>query len=129
MQIQLRKICGFESKSHFIIGSQARKTFKFPFFTLQRPKTGDTLCKECFFDVFEAEIHQTIEQNALFRRGDKVAIAASGGKDSTVLAYTLKLLNERHDYGLDLFLLSIDEGITGSKRLHFSLHLFRYLIP
>lgn len=27
----------------------------------------------------------------------------------------MKLLNERHDYGLQLFLLSIDEGITGYR--------------
>jgi cytoplasmic tRNA 2-thiolation protein 1 len=27
----------------------------------------------------------------------------------------LKLLNERHNYGLDLFLLSIDEGIKGYR--------------
>lgn len=51
----------------------------------------------------------------MFKRGEKVAIAASGGKDSTVLAHTLTLLNERHDYGLDLFLLSIDEGIAGYR--------------
>jgi len=44
-----------------------------------------------------------------------VAIGASGGKDSTVLAHTMKLLNERHDYGLKLVLLSIDEGITGYR--------------
>ena len=53
--------------------------------------------------------------NNLFQRGDKVAIGASGGKDSTVLAYIMKTLNERHEYGLDLFLLSIDEGITGYR--------------
>ena len=35
--------------------------------------------------------------------------------DSTVLAYTMKLLNQRHDYGVDLVLLSIDEGITGYR--------------
>ena len=35
--------------------------------------------------------------------------------DSTVLAYTMKLLNERHDYGVELILLSIDEGITGYR--------------
>ena len=35
--------------------------------------------------------------------------------DSTVLAYVLKTLNELYDYGLDLFLLSIDEGITGYR--------------
>ena len=35
--------------------------------------------------------------------------------DSTVLAYVMKTLNERYQYGLDLFLLSIDEGITGYR--------------
>jgi len=35
--------------------------------------------------------------------------------DSTVLAYIMKLLNERHQYGLDLFLLSVDEGIAGYR--------------
>ena len=30
-----------------------------------------------------------------------------------MLAHILTLLNRRHDYGLDLFLLSVDEGITG----------------
>ena len=35
--------------------------------------------------------------------------------DSTVLAYTMKLLNERYNYGLHLYLLSIDEGITGYR--------------
>ena len=39
----------------------------------------------------------------------------TGGKDSTVLAHILTTLNERHSYGLDLFLLSIDEGITGYR--------------
>lgn len=37
------------------------------------------------------------------------------GADSTVLAHVLCLLNQRYDYGLDLFLLSIDEGITGYR--------------
>ncbi|KAE9388624.1 hypothetical protein BT96DRAFT_968065 [Gymnopus androsaceus JB14] len=82
---------------------------------LKRPKTGQQICKDCFFYVFETEIHNTIMQANLFSRGDRVAIGASGGKDSTVLAYVLKTLNERYDYGLDLFLLSIDEGITGYR--------------
>ncbi|GJJ73985.1 cytoplasmic tRNA 2-thiolation protein 1 [Entomortierella parvispora] len=82
---------------------------------LKRPKTGQQLCKDCFYHVFETEIHNTIVDNKLFRRGDRVAIGASGGKDSTVLAYVLKLLNDRYSYGLDLVLLSIDEGITGYR--------------
>ena len=82
---------------------------------LKRPKTGRPACKECFFLAFETEVHQTIVANNLFQRGDVVAIGASGGKDSTVLAYVMKTLNDRYDYGLDLFLLSIDEGITGYR--------------
>lgn len=35
--------------------------------------------------------------------------------DSTCLAYVLEKLNREHDYGLNLFLLSIDEGIMGYR--------------
>ncbi|RHZ85227.1 hypothetical protein Glove_69g66 [Diversispora epigaea] len=82
---------------------------------IKRPKTRQQACRECFYYVFETEIHNTIIDSKLFNKGDKVAIAASGGKDSTVLAYVLKLLNERYQYGIELFLLSIDEGITGYR--------------
>lgn len=80
-----------------------------------RPKNSQKICKQCFLAVFENEIHETIVANNLFHRGERIAIGASGGKDSTVLASVLKTLNERHDYGLDLVLLSIDEGIKGYR--------------
>ena len=83
--------------------------------TLKRPKTGQVVCKECFFEAFETEVHHTIVLNSLFLPGETIAIGASGGKDSTVLAYVMKLLNQRHDYGLNLMLLSVDEGITGYR--------------
>ena len=80
-----------------------------------RPKNSQKLCKTCFISIFETEIHHTIKANSLFSRGETVAIGASGGKDSTVLASVLKTLNEQHDYGLNLVLLSIDEGIKGYR--------------
>ncbi|KAF6143907.1 hypothetical protein GIB67_001701 [Kingdonia uniflora] len=58
------------------------------------------------------KIHRVIVDNQLFKPGERVAIGASGGKDSTVPAFVLSVLNCQHNYGLDLFLLSIDEGIT-----------------
>lgn len=82
---------------------------------LKRPKTGHSLCKECFFWAFEEEVHQTIVEAELFKHGETVGIAASGGKDSTVLAHIMKVLNMRYDYGLQLMLLSVDEGITGYR--------------
>lgn len=48
---------------------------------VKRPKTGQQVCKTCFFEVFETEVHNTIvEGNGIFRRGERVAIGASGGK-------------------------------------------------
>lgn len=94
------KVCG---------SCSTRKAF------IKRPKTGRPICQLCFFDVFEEEIHQTITQNNLFRKGDRVAIGTSGGKDSTVIAHVMNKLNRQHAYGLDLFMLSIDEGIHGYR--------------
>jgi len=83
--------------------------------TIKRPKTNKPICTPCFFECFENEIDYTITSNKLFNPGEKVAIGASGGKDSTVLAYVLNLLNKKKNYGLNLYLLSIDEGITGYR--------------
>ncbi|KAH6658863.1 ATP-binding domain-containing protein [Plectosphaerella plurivora] len=82
---------------------------------VKRPKNHQKLCRTCFLAVFEDEVHHTITSSRLFSRGETVAIGASGGKDSTVLASVLKTLNERHDYGVSLVLLSIDEGIKGYR--------------
>ncbi|EHK44097.1 uncharacterized protein TrAtP1_008572 [Trichoderma atroviride] len=82
---------------------------------VKRPKNHHKLCRDCFIAVFEDEVHHTIVSSKLFYPGEKVAIGASGGKDSTVLASVLKTLNERHNYKLDLVLLSIDEGIKGYR--------------
>jgi cytoplasmic tRNA 2-thiolation protein 1 len=80
-----------------------------------RPKNRKAICLPCFYLVFENEIHLTIVSSKMFKKGEKVAIGASGGKDSTVLAHVMTTLNKKYNYGLDLFLLSIDEGIAGYR--------------
>lgn len=82
---------------------------------IKRSKNNQKLCKKCFFNVFETEIHETIINNNLFKKGEKVAIGASGGKDSTVLAFILKTLNQRYNYGIFLTLISVDEGIKNYR--------------
>ena len=47
---------------------------------VKRPKTGQQICRDCFFYVFETEVHNTITQSIPFNPGDRVAIGASGGK-------------------------------------------------
>lgn len=97
--------------------------------SIKRAKDGAAVCGKCFSQFFEEvrffirsfiffgfqDVHNTIISTSLFKRNEKVAIGASGGKDSTVLAYVMKTLNDRYDYGLDLVLLSIDEGIKGYR--------------
>jgi cytoplasmic tRNA 2-thiolation protein 1 len=51
------------------------------------------VCQECFFIAFEEEIHHTITSNHIFKPGEKVAMGASGGKDSTVLMHVMSTLN------------------------------------
>lgn len=63
---------------------------------LRRPKTLDSLCRECFYTALEDEVHETIITNNLFKPGEKLALAASGGKDSTVLAHIVTTLNRRY---------------------------------
>lgn len=83
--------------------------------SLRRPKDGSRICRSCFYHCFEEEVHETVVREKLFQPGERVALAASGGKDSTVLAHVMNLLNQRHGYGLELFLLSVDEGIAGYR--------------
>ena len=59
---------------------------------LKRPKTGQQICRDCFFYVFETEVHNTITQANLFKPGDRVAIGASGGKGvSTIRVSEMKI--------------------------------------
>ncbi|KAK3707565.1 cytosolic thiouridylase subunit Ctu1 [Vermiconidia calcicola] len=80
-----------------------------------RPRNHARVCAPCFISLFESEVAETISSTTLFQPGERVAIGASGGKDSTVLASVLKTLNDRHGWNLDLVLLSVDEGITGYR--------------
>ena len=55
------------------------------------------VCRECFFTAFEEEVYTAIVKEQLLLRGERVAIGASGGKDSTVLAHILTTLNKRYE--------------------------------
>lgn len=80
-----------------------------------RPKDGMRVCKECFFELFEDEIHDLIVSTKMFDACRRVGVGISGGKDSTVLAHVLDRLNKKHGYGIEIVLLCIDEGIEGYR--------------
>lgn len=63
-------------------------------------------CREHFIEDFEKKVKETIERFDLLREGTKIAVAASGGKDSLTVLTLLKRW-----YG-DVTAIAIDEGIA-----------------
>ncbi|XP_017359359.1 cytoplasmic tRNA 2-thiolation protein 1-like [Cebus imitator] len=80
---------------------------------LRRPRSGQALCGACFCSAFEAKVLHTVLAGRLLPPGGVVAVGASGGKDSTVLAHVLRALVPR--LGISLQLVAVDEGIGGYR--------------
>jgi uncharacterized protein (TIGR00269 family) len=80
--------------------------------------SGMHLCKAHFKDDVHRKIRENIRETGIFAHKARVAVALSGGKDSSVLLYALKdLFSKRKD--IELIAIMIDEGIDGyrSRRL------------
>lgn len=71
------------------------------------------LCEEHFIRMFEKRFRKTVGTHRMLRKGDRVAVGLSGGKDSTVLLHSLAAL--RKDLPFELAAITIDEGIRGYR--------------
>lgn len=70
-------------------------------------------CKEHFIEYFEKKVFSTIKKYKLIERGDRVGVAVSGGKDSTVCFLILNKLSEILEF--EVVGILIDEGIRGYR--------------
>jgi uncharacterized protein (TIGR00269 family) len=76
--------------------------------------SGMHLCKKHFVEDVERKIKLTIRKNYSIRKNDMIAVALSGGKDSSVALYMMhRILGERPD--IELVAISVDEGIYGYR--------------
>jgi len=69
-------------------------------------------CKKHFNESIEQRFLKNIRKNNLIRKGEGIAIAFSGGKDSTALLY---LLHKHFNKSNPLTAVMIDEGYTGYR--------------
>ncbi len=77
-------------------------------------KSGRHLCRNHFISDIETRVAGTIRSRNLIARGDPVAIALSGGKDSTALLMILAKILPTLD-SVRLSAITIDEGIRGYR--------------
>jgi uncharacterized protein (TIGR00269 family) len=78
-----------------------------------RAYSGEYLCKKCFLRSIENKAAKTISKFSMIKRGDRIAVGVSGGKDSLSLLYVLKKLFGHE--GNELIAVTIDEGIKGYR--------------
>lgn len=71
------------------------------------------LCERHFLEMFEKRLKKTVRERRMIRKGDKVAVSLSGGKDSSVLLHCLSRL--RKDLPMELVAITVDEGIKGYR--------------
>ncbi|MBI5680018.1 MAG: TIGR00269 family protein [Methanobacterium sp.] len=81
---------------------------------IHRKASGQMLCKECFIESTTDKVLKSIRKNKLIEKGDKVAVALSGGKDSVMLLDILNSLYKRNI--IDIVAITIDEGIEGYRK-------------
>ncbi|MDI3501921.1 MAG: hypothetical protein PWR13_72 [Archaeoglobi archaeon] len=76
--------------------------------------SGLWLCEEHFIRDVERKAKRRMRKNRMVERGDAIAVALSGGKDSSAL---LKFLHEtfRERRDLKIFAITVDEGIEGYR--------------
>lgn len=76
--------------------------------------SGMHLCKKHFFEDVERKVKLTIRQAYKINKNETIAVAFSGGKDSSVALYIVhELFKKRPD--IRIVALTIDEGISGYR--------------
>jgi len=75
---------------------------------------GTHLCKEHFIDYFEKRVKKDIKKQGKTEDNKKIAVAISGGKDSTVALHVIHDIFSKRP-NIELHAITIDEGIKGYR--------------
>jgi uncharacterized protein (TIGR00269 family) len=89
-------------------GCKYREAFFF------RPYSGERLCQKCFAQSIESKVRGTVVKYQMINFNDRIAVAISGGKDSTSLLHLLAKMMRFHPMS-SLVGVTVDEGIEGYR--------------
>jgi uncharacterized protein (TIGR00269 family) len=71
------------------------------------------LCQDHFIRMFDKRVRKTVREFGMLRKGDRVAVGLSGGKDSVVVLHSLASIAK--SLPMELVAITIDEGIRGYR--------------
>lgn len=81
---------------------------------IYQPYSGQSLCEKHFEESVLSRFKQELRRQGDFRGEKRIAVALSGGKDSSVLLHLLRrVFLERRD--IHLLAITVDEGISGYR--------------
>lgn len=69
------------------------------------------LCQSHFAEFFEGRVKRTVREYGMLKKGEKIAVALSGGKDSCVMLRMLHKISK--SLPIELFAITVDAGIHG----------------
>ncbi len=80
---------------------------------IYQPYAARHYCVKCFLLLTEKRIKKNMLANEMVQAGDRIAVAFSGGKDSTLALHYFN--GFRKKIPLEVFAITIDEGIKGYR--------------
>lgn len=80
---------------------------------VQRPYSGEILCEHCFQLSIVDAVREAISKWNMLQRTDRIAVALSGGKDSTVLLSILVEIQQKFPDS-EVLAITLDEGIAAN---------------
>lgn len=80
---------------------------------ISRREDGIRLCQQHFIQFFESKVERTIISGSMISEKEKIAVALSGGKDSTALLFCLHRILSGRD--VEMVAVTVDEGIAGYR--------------
>ncbi|WP_457614429.1 TIGR00269 family protein [Methanopyrus sp.] len=80
----------------------------------ERPYAGDTVCGRCLVELVRNRVFREIRRWNWFRPGQRIVVALSGGKDSSLaLRFVTEYVEPLPD--VEVIALTVDEGIPGFR--------------